>query len=98
MKRYLITTAACLAIALSAGTSFAGIGNGKGVDKGNKNGWEDSGGGYEGLVPKGLNVSGDNGRTDKGKGNGGENLDGNTPNKNGEFADGDNDDDPPHGN
>jgi len=75
----------------SAFTAAAGIGNGKGVDNGNKNGWEASGGGYQGNVPPGLNVSGDNGRVDNGKGNGGENLDGNTPNKNGEDAAGDDD-------
>lgn len=43
-------------------------------------------------MPHGLNVSGDNGRVDNGGGNGGENLEGNTPNKNGE--DGGGDDDP----
>lgn len=90
MRKLLISTAAILSLAAPA---FAGIGNGNGVDKGNKNGWEDSGGGYQGDVPKGLNVSGDNGRIDNGGGNGGENLQGNTPNKNGEGGGGD--DDPP---
>lgn len=89
MRKLLLSSIALLMI---AGSASAGIGNGKGVDKGNKNGWEDSGGGYVGSVPKGLNVSGDNGRVDNGGGNGGENLDGNTPNKNGE--DGGGDDDP----
>jgi hypothetical protein len=90
MKKILMTTSIVLAFAASS--AVAGIGNGNGVDKGNKNGWEASGGGYQGMVPKGLNVSGDNGRVDNGGGNGGENLEGNTPNKNGE--DGGGDDDP----
>ncbi len=89
MRKVLLSSIALLMI---CGTASAGIGNGKGVDKGNKNGWESSGGGYDGSVPKGLNVSGDNGRVDNGGGNGGENLEGNTPNKNGE--DGGGDDDP----
>ncbi len=89
LKTIFLTTTLILA---SASLATAGIGNGKGVDKGNKNGWVDSGGGYDGKSPKGLNVSGDNGRVDNGGGNGGENLDGNTPNKNGE--DGGGDDDP----
>lgn len=76
MRKLLLSSIALLMI---AGSASAGIGNGKGVDKGNKNGWEDSGGGYAGSVPKGLNVSGDNGRVDNGGGNGGENLEGNTP-------------------
>lgn len=62
----------------------ARIGNDKGTDKGNKNGWKSSDGGCQGYVPHGLNVSGDNGRTD----NNGENPDGNTPNKNGEDSGG----------
>lgn len=41
----------------------------------------------------GLERSGDNGRIDNGFGNGGENAQGNTPNKNGENGRGDNDDD-----
>ncbi|WP_417524015.1 hypothetical protein [Marinovum sp.] len=89
MKKLLLTAVSVIAL---AGTATAGIGNGKGVDKGNKNGWESSGGGYVGKVPPGLNVSGDNGRVDNGGGNGGENLEGNTPNRNGE--DGSGDDDP----
>ena len=89
MKKLLATSVAIFAI---VGSASAGIGNGNGVDKGNKNGWEASGGGFQGNVPKGLNVSGDNGRVDNGGGNGGENLEGNTPNKNGE--DGRGDDDP----
>lgn len=92
----IITRLATTGLALLATTAIAtaGIGNGNGVDKGNKNGWEASGGGYAGNVPRGLNVSGDNGRTDMGRGNGGENLEGNTPNANGEDGAGDNDDDP----
>ncbi|QDY99284.1 hypothetical protein FQ775_02245 [Nitratireductor mangrovi] len=86
LNKLIIATAAAT---LMTGTALAGIGNGKGVNNGNKNGWEDSGGGYEGNVPKGLNVSGDNGRIDNGKGNGGENPNGNTPNKNGETGGGD---------
>ena len=92
MRLLLKTTVAALALVASAHLAHAGIGNGKGVDKGNKNGWEDSGGGFNGRVPPGLNKSGDNGRVDNGGGNGGENLQGNTPNRNGE--DGRGDDDP----
>lgn len=51
-------------------------------------------GGADGNIPPGLLVSGANGRVDNGIGNGGENVEGRTPNRNGE--DGGGDDDPGH--
>ena len=93
MKKILAALAIISALGGMTSSAFAGIGNGNGNDRGEKRGWEDSGGGYLGDVPRGLNVSGDKGRVDNGWGNGGENLDANTPNSGGEDADGDNDDD-----
>lgn len=77
---------------LAAGTAHAGIGNGQGVDSGNKNGWTNNQLGPDGDNPKGLEKSGENGRVDNGKGNGGERPGGATPNKHGE--DGKHDADP----
>jgi hypothetical protein len=93
MLKLLVTTALVSALALPA-LANGHLGN-NGQGKGNKNGWaEDPNRPDLGPVPRGLVVSGDNGRTDKGKGNGGENSEGNTPNSGGEDASGDNDDDP----
>ncbi len=49
-------------------------------------------GGDQENIPPGLMISGENGRIDNGVGNGGENVEGRTPNRNGE--DGSGDDDP----
>jgi hypothetical protein len=93
MLKILSTTAIVVAL---AGPALAGshLGN-NGGGNGNKNGWvADPDYTDLGPVPRGLWISGDNGRTDKGGGNGGENSQGNTPNSGGEDAGGDNDDDP----
>lgn len=87
-----LVVSAGLASATHNGKASDNICNGKCADNGNKNGWVDhqSGGGHEiGRVPKGLVVSGENGRVDNGKGNGGENPGGATPNLNGEEGAGD---------
>lgn len=66
--------------------------NGNCQGNGNKTGWaDDEGTKINEKLPKGLIVSGDNGRVDNGKGNGGENPDGNTPTWQGEEADWDED-------
>lgn len=51
MIRTLLASVAIAAMLASVGTATAGIGNGKGVDKGNKNGWEDSVGAMRATCP-----------------------------------------------
>ena len=69
-------------------TVTAGVGNGNGADKGNKNGWTSVDHHHDVTisVPKGLVVSGENGRVDNGGGNGGEHPGHHTPNHGGEDA------------
>ncbi|RYH09771.1 hypothetical protein [Tropicimonas sp. IMCC6043] len=91
--RRLFYSAAIAAIVGVPGVALAGIGNGNGVDNGNKNGWGSvDHQGHEMSVPKGLVESGDNGRVDNGGGNGGEHPGHHTPNHHGE--DGPHDADP----
>ena len=72
---------------------MAGVGNGNGVDEGNKKGWGSvDHHGHVMSVPKGLVVSGDNGRVDNADGNGGEHPGHHTPSHRGE--DGKHDEDP----
>lgn len=78
----LFSAAAILALVATGSVATAGIGNGKGVDNGNKNGWTSRG---PTDTPRGLVESGENGRTDKGRGNGGENALG-APSAGGEFS------------
>lgn len=98
MKNLLLTatSAAFLFAGSTAIMADDGICNNNCQDKGNKNGWvlhTDANGDNERAVPKGLVVSGENGRVDNGKGNGGENL--TAPNNCGENkCNGDDDNDP----
>lgn len=72
MRRILVVAVSVAAMLASSGLAVA---------NGNKNGWVDH---PNGPTPKGLVVSGENGRVDNGKGNGGENPGGQTPNAQGE--------------
>ncbi len=91
MKNLLVSVALTALVGVP-GAVLAGIGNGNGVDKGNKNGWTSVEHHNEVIsVPKGLVVSGDNGRVDNGNGNGGEHPGHHTPNRDGEDADSDQD-------
>lgn len=100
MRKTVLVSLSAMALLASAGMAAAthngsasdNMCNGSCADKGNKNGWVDhtSGSGHDiGRVPKGLTVSGENGRVDNGQGNGGENPTGATPNLNGEDGQGD---------
>ena len=92
MKNLIIATAIAALLGLPNAVS-ARIGNGKGVDAGNKNGWTsvDHHDDVTVSVPRGLVVSGDNGRVDNGGGNGGEHPGHHTPNHHGEDAGSDQD-------
>ena len=92
MKNLIIATAIAALLGLPGAVS-AGIGNGKGVDAGNKTGWTsvDHHDDVTVSVPRGLVVSGDNGRVDNGGGNGGEHPGHHTPNHHGEDAGSDQD-------
>lgn len=84
MKNLILTVALGASLSLT-GTAFAGTGNDKGDDVGEKTGWTTvTHHGEEMRVPKGLVVSGDNGRVDNGTGNGGEHPGHHTPNHGGE--------------
>jgi len=74
------------------GVSSATVADHKGGGNDNGNGYGIGDNGKNNDAP-GLVISGANGRVDNGWGNGGENLQGNTPNANGEDGAGDNDDD-----
>jgi hypothetical protein len=89
----LLLSAAIVALLGLPGAVYAGIGNGNGIDKGAKNGWisVDHHDHDPISVPKGLVVSGDNGRVDNGDGNGGEHPGHHTPNHGGEDAPSDQD-------
>ena len=87
MKKLLILLSVA---ALSLGTSSvadtfkSGICNSNCQDNGKKKGWEEDPDNPRGNIPRGLHVSGDKGRVDNGKGNGGENIEGTTPTYGGE--------------
>lgn len=93
-KLLIISTTAFFALGT---TSFAGsaknhLCNGNCQDKGEKKGWADDPDSHTiETIPRGLDVSGHNGRVDNGKGNGGENIEGTTPTWGGEDADWDDD-------
>lgn len=88
--KVLLATATSMLLATAAFAQDPGIASS--ADKGNKTGWVDhvdgngnpTGATSTSRVPKGLTVSGENGRVDNGKGNGGENV--TAPNNNGEDA------------
>ena len=87
---YAIALGTILGVPVAA---LAGIGNETGDDSGKKSGWTSiDHHGHEMAVPKGLAVSGENGRVDNGKGNGGEHPGHHTPSHHGE--DGMHDEDP----
>jgi len=88
MSKFL-TSSSVAALFLAASVSIASANNGNAYGK-------DQGLNGKNNDAPGLAVSGANGRVDSGWGNGGENLEGNTPNANGESGEGDNDND--HGN
>lgn len=92
MKNLFVSIAIASLLAGPSAVS-AGIGEGKGVDKGNKNGWTsvDHHNDLTISVPRGLVVSGNNGRVDNGGGNGGEHPGHHTPNHHGEDAGSDQD-------
>jgi hypothetical protein len=81
MKKYTIPVltafVAAPAVALLLGSATPALGTEWGGDNEN--------------IPPGLIVSGDKGRIDNGVGNGGENIEGRTPNRNGENGGGDDD-------
>ena len=92
MNTFLYTFAIAMLLGLP-NVAIAGVGNGSGADKGNKNGWTsvDHHNDVTISVPKGLVVSGENGRVDNGGGNGGEHPGHHTPNHGGEDASSDQD-------
>lgn len=98
MKKLFLSAAVVATTVFGAGVAVAGDGvcNNNCQDNGNKNGWAshtDANGGNERDVPRGLIISGDNGRVDNGQGNGGENLE--APNNCGETkCNGEDDNDP----
>ncbi len=96
MKIRTLAATAILIVTTGAACADDGVCNDNCQDNGNKNGWvshTDANGENERAVPRGLVISGENGRVDNGYGNGGENQ--TAPNNCGETkCNGDDDNDP----